>query len=340
VPPGRLTAPGIALLEAFPETAANVDLLDRVLAGEPVPFDELAVPFAGPRSFRGHRYYTGAHLPILEDGRPGGVLIVANEVTEQVRRREDLAERLRHERQAAERLQRALLPEAPPVLEGLEVALRYLPAEQGLVGGDWYDVVEVGEGRVLLVIGDVCGHGLEAAAWMSQLRAAVRAYAVEDPAPAALLGRLATFSARLGLPDMVSVGAGLLDLGAGRLAWGSAGHPAPLLLAPGGGCDEPPSTVTGPPLGLGGPYAETAIEVGPGAGLVLFTDGAVEDRGEAVADGIAALRAGRCATRSPPTSPAAAWPTTTSRCSSCAARAGAARRRRAGGPGRRPARAG
>lgn len=288
----RRVRPGDTVAGALPEAIEIIEVLNTVRAGEPYRFDELRVPFAGPGSFDGHRYYQGVYAPVLEDGRPGGVLAMATEVTEQVRQREDLVAQLRHERQAAERLQRALLPDEPPVLAGLDVALVYLPAGQDVgVGGDWYDVLDVEDGRALLVIGDVAGRGMQAATWMSQMRSAVRAYAVEDPDPARLLGRCAVLSERLRMPDMISVGCGLLDRRSGELLWASAGHPAPLLLAPGrAAClavQRP-----GPPLGADvRAYATTRLELEHGAAIVLYTDGAVEDRRRPIDAGIQALLA-------------------------------------------------
>lgn len=291
VPPERVHI-GATAAEVLPEPGVIVPMLDRVRAGEPLEFDELAVPAEGAGSFDGHRFYQGSLLPVLDHGRPGGVLVVATEVTEQVRRRESLAEQVRHERQAAERLQRALLPGHPPDIEGLEVALAYLPAGEDVgVGGDWYDVLPLPGRRVLLIIGDVAGRGMQAATWMSQMRAAVRAYAARDPAPATVLDHCAELAGFLGMPDMISAAAGLLDLADGTLHWASAGHPAPLLLRPGRDAVLA-AQHGGPPIGAGqGGYRTSTLRLEVGEALVLYTDGAVEDRRRRLDDGIAELLA-------------------------------------------------
>lgn len=291
VPAGRVTV-GATVGEVLPEAAQVLPLLDAVRGGEPFVFEELAVPFDGPRSHEGRRFYQGSYRPVLDRGRPGGVLVVATEVTDQVRRRDDLAVRVRRERQAAERLQRALLPEQPPVIEGLDIALAYLPAGEDVgVGGDWYDVFPAGGDRVLLVIGDVAGRGMQAATWMSQMRSAVRAYARQDPDPERVLAECALLADALAMPEMITVGCGPLDLVSGRLEWASAGHPAPLLLRPGRGAVIVPQR-PGPPLGAGATaHPRTSVDLRPGDALVLYTDGAVEDRSRPLDDGIAELLA-------------------------------------------------
>lgn len=140
------------------------------------------------------------------------------------------------------------------------------------------------------MIGDICGRGMEAAAYMSQVRAAVRAYAVIDPSPASILDRCAALVDRLVMPDMITAGIGRLDLTDGRLDWASAGHPPPLVVPAGGDptfLDHP----GGPPLGAGPGYADHPLVLAGGDALVLYTDGAVEERGRSIDDGMAALRA-------------------------------------------------
>jgi PAS domain S-box-containing protein len=281
VPEGRV-AVGRTFAEAFPEAEAFRPVLDRVReTGEPYAFPEMEVALGGEGSFRGSRFYKGQWTAVREeDGRPGGVLSVFDEVTDQVRRREDLAERL----------QRAMLPELPPDVPGLDTALAYLPAGEDVgVGGDWYDVLHLGDGQAFLVVGDVMGRGLDAATAMSQLRAAVRAYAVQGWAPGEVLRATARYVDLLGLPEMVTVGVGCLDASDGTLTWASAGHPPPLLLEPGGPARYAEHRA-GPPLGLAAPATETQHAVAPGGAVVLFTDGAVERRGAVLAGGLDALR--------------------------------------------------
>ena len=130
----------------------------------------------------------------------------------------------------AETLQHAILPGAGPAVAGLDLAVGYLPASDGVhVGGDWYDVFLLGAGRVGLVIGDVAGHSIASASIMGQVRSMLRAYAIDHPHPGEVLQRTNTALARL-LPDaMASAVYAVLDLTSGELVYANAGHPPPLL---------------------------------------------------------------------------------------------------------------
>jgi hypothetical protein len=277
-PSDRVEA-GLSVAECFPEAQVAIPLLDRAFAGETVKLDEFKVPFPGPGSYDGHRIYDAMYTPILEGDDPTGVLVTASEITEQVRRRDSLEHALVEERHLAMQLQAALLPIEMPVVPGAEFAVKYLPASTGIgVGGDWYDVVALDGGGVLLVMGDICGHGLQAATEMAQVRAAVRAYAIEDPRPEQVLTRLARFSTSLGLPDMITVGLGILDVVGKTMTYSSAGHLPPLLMRPG---SQPGFAVHegGPPLGsLNATYSAVEIAVPSGSFMVMYTDGVVEER--------------------------------------------------------------
>jgi PAS domain S-box-containing protein len=293
IPPGRVLRRGMTVAEALPEAVQYaVPLLNAVLQGETITRAELAIPFDDARSHRGHRYYDFTYSPLVEAGLPVGVLVVATESTEAVRARETLERQLSAERGVAEQLQRALLPDRLPELDGLRTAVEYLPAMADVgVGGDWYDAVRVDVGRVLLVIGDVGGRGLEAATVMSQLRSAVRAYAVEVRSPGEILSRVATYCERLDLSDLVTVAIGLLDLQERRLSVASAGHLPPLVVRPG----EPPQFIElpgDPPLGTGRRrFREREVDLPAGSTLVLYTDGLVEERDRSLADSLDGLRA-------------------------------------------------
>jgi PAS domain S-box-containing protein len=292
IPAGRELRKGMTVAEVMPEAVdAAVPLLDQVLAGEVVQRDELAVPFDEERAHRGFRYYDFTYSPLVEAGVPVGVLVVATESTESVRRRQSLERQLTAERGVAEQLQRALLPDRLPELDGLRTAVAYLPAMADVgVGGDWYDAVRVDVGRVLLVIGDVGGRGLEAATVMSQLRSAVRAYAVEVGSPGEILSRVATYCERLDLSDLVTVAIGLLDLEERRLSVASAGHLPPLVVRPG----EPAEFIDlpgDPPLGTGRRrFRERVVDLPAGSTLILYTDGLVEERDRSLAVSLEQLR--------------------------------------------------
>jgi serine phosphatase RsbU (regulator of sigma subunit) len=196
------------------------------------------------------------------------------------------------QRSIAQTLQHALLPDTLPELDGLQVGARYVPAASGIdVGGDWYDIVDVGDGRVLVMIGDVSGHGLRAATTMASLRHAALAYAAQDPDPSSLLARLSDF-VNGGTHDyfatMLCV---LVDVGAHRLTVASAGHLPPLLIdGDGGRFVDFDANV---PIGVArkSPYLQSTVSVRPNTTLIAFTDGLVERRGEVLDVGLARLRA-------------------------------------------------
>ena len=191
-------------------------------------------------------------------------------------------------RTAARHLQQGLLPQALPEIPELDLAARYLPAEAG-VGGDWYDVIALPSGRVGVAIGDVVGKGAQAAAYMGELRSALRAYALEELAPALALAKLARF-VDLIRGQMATLVYGIIDPGESRMRIARAGHPYPLLVHPERGATYLTSG-GGPPLGVPGvdsfPEHESAIEAG--STLLLYTDGLVERRGERISDPEAAL---------------------------------------------------
>jgi len=192
------------------------------------------------------------------------------------------------EREVIETLQRHLLPARLPQLPGLEIAAHYLPAEDsGQVGGDWYDVLTLPEARVGLVMGDVAGKGILAAAVMGQVRSALRAYATEGHSPAVVLDRLQ----RLMEPDeMVTAVYVTVDLNQWTLHYANAGHLPPLLVKPDGTVQPLP----GGQIPLGGQltraYRTEAAGLAPGGTLVLYTDGLVEVRGNSLDDRMTLLQ--------------------------------------------------
>lgn len=215
----------------------------------------------------------------------------------------DNARRFTRERTAALALQRSLLPQRLPHQSAVQVASRYLPASPSIgVGGDWYDVIRLSGERVALVVGDVVGHGIHAAAAMGRLRTAVRTLADVDPTPDELLTRLDDLVIQLsaesggdpGGDPAADIGATCLyavyDPVSGRCALARAAHPAPVLVAPDGaaGFLELPA---GPPLGLGGvPFESVEVALPPGSLLALYTDGLVESRQQDLNVGLEVLR--------------------------------------------------
>ncbi|MEH0433362.1 SpoIIE family protein phosphatase [Streptomyces stelliscabiei] len=193
------------------------------------------------------------------------------------------------ERATALTLQRSILPQEPPRLAGMEVASRYLPAVSE-VGGDWFDVLPLKNGKVGLVVGDVMGKGVHAAAIMGQLRTATRALARLDLPPAELLAHLDDIAASLGDPDTLATCLYVVcDPRHGRCEVARAGHLPPVLVDPGGKAVLL-DIAAGVPLGVGGvPFTADQRELPEGALLALFTDGLVERRTEPIDTGLNAL---------------------------------------------------
>lgn len=193
-------------------------------------------------------------------------------------------------RAAALTLQQSILPEQTWQPEEVDVRARYVPGVEGTeVGGDWYDVIELGAGRIGLVIGDVMGRGIRAAAVMGQLRTAVRAYSRLDLPPGELLALLDGLVAELADGQIVTCAYAVYEPSNGMLHIANAGHVPPLVVRPDGSVLTLDGLV-GAPLGVEvGVYAEEHLSIAPGSVLAMYTDGLVESRGEDIDDGIARL---------------------------------------------------
>ncbi|MFE2046706.1 SpoIIE family protein phosphatase [Streptomyces sp. NPDC059477] len=316
--------------EGFLDQFDGVDLDERLpgvetlTTGRPMFFDsmpELADAYPGIPidATEGAR----AFLPLIASGRRVGSCILGFDRERRFSTEErtvltalagliahamEKAQRYETEAALARGLQRALLPRRLPAHPAVETAGRYLPGTQGMdVGGDWYDVVEAGDG-VALVIGDVQGHGVQAAATMGQLRSAVRAFALDDRPPDEVLGGTNRLLIDLDPGQFASCCYVRLDPATGRARIASAGHPPPLLRAPDGRThrlDTPAGVVLGVIKGARYPVAEVSME--PGAILALYTDGLVERPGLDIDDGIGALRTALARGGAPTARPGARW---------------------------------
>ncbi|MGR4880227.1 SpoIIE family protein phosphatase [Streptomyces sp. LARHCF249] len=205
---------------------------------------------------------------------------LAGELTARAALSIDNARLYHREHETAVILQRSMLPQhiSPP--SGIAVAHRYLPASDvNEVGGDWYDVLSLAGGKAGLLIGDVMGHGIAAAAVMGRLSASVRALARLDLSPVRLLHHLEATLSDLAEPMLASFLYIVCDPATGHCTVTRAGHPPPALSLPDGTVrllDTPP----GVPLGVGGvAFTPTEIDVPPDSLLVLYTDGLIEARG-------------------------------------------------------------
>jgi len=218
--------------------------------------------------------------------------------TEQLSRRRETAERYALEnaqlyveqRSVAQILQQSLLPTTLPAVAGIECAARYLPGVDGVdVGGDWYDITDV-DGRLLFVVGDVSGRGVQAASVMASLRYSMHAYAMQGDAPENILEKSSRLVSLVRDGHFATVLCGVVDIGANTLTLANAGHPDPLLISNGSAIFV--GTERGLPVGIesDATYTPITIPVPTGATMLAFTDGLVERRGEILDVGLERLR--------------------------------------------------
>ncbi|MGW7328978.1 SpoIIE family protein phosphatase [Streptomyces sp. NPDC054840] len=258
-----------------------------------------------------------AFLPLIASGRPVGSCILgfdsprgfspeertvltalAGLIAQALAR----ARRYDSEVALARGLQSALLPHRLPVREHVDTVGRYLPGTLGMdVGGDWYDVVETGAGLLALVIGDVQGHGVAAAATMGQLRSAVRAFALSGSTPERVVSGTNQLLIDLDPGQFASCCYMLLDPASGAVKAARAGHPQPLLRHP-DGRTEVLDLAGGVVLGIDpeASYPVTELRLTTGSVLALYTDGLVEKPGLDIDVGVERLRTALEAARPSP----------------------------------------
>jgi serine phosphatase RsbU (regulator of sigma subunit) len=196
------------------------------------------------------------------------------------------------ERGIAETLQENLLPDRLPEIPGVVACADYHAGGDGVdVGGDWYEVIPLPDGRVALAIGDVVGRGVPAAAMMGHVRMALRAYALDVEEPGLVAERMARFARTLDREQMSTCVYAVLDPTRGEVRCANAGHPPPLLVR-GDGSVSFLAGEPGLPFGVSGKtdYPELRATIDPGSTVLLYTDGLVEKRGESIDVGLERLR--------------------------------------------------
>lgn len=306
--------PGTAAAEGCPELVelGLIPLMDQVLrSGKPrtVKSRKVQAATAGtPDTPHGTSPHASGHASVngsaivardgsytvtctpVETSGSGGVLVFAADVTDHAEAAERLRASERRLRETAVALQRSLLPQELEQPDDLRVAATYQPGgTDAAVGGDWYDVITLGAGRTALVIGDVMGRGVRAAAVMGQLRTAVRAYARLDLPPHEVLQLLDGLAAEIDPSQIATCVYAVHDPNEGRLVYASAGH-LPILVRAEDGTVARAADPTGPPLGTGGwIHTSGTIDLAPGSTAVLYTDGLVERRSEDIDEGVASL---------------------------------------------------
>ncbi len=272
--------------EVFPNAAEAIEevrvaVLDR---GETVEVHDVPLADSGPSAWEGDRYYTFIASPVEgPDGAPAGILNVGYETTAEVRARKLLERELATEQRIANQLQISLMPDRLPVVPGLDLASGFRPAGDGHeIGGDFYDVFRVSECCWMVVVGDVCGKGAEAAAITALARYTMRAAAIRDGAdPCTVHARLneALLRQREDLRFVSAVCAFVepLDGGGATMSVCVAGHLPPLRVDASGSVTR---VVGGQGMVLGiwdqPDLEQERVELAPGERLVLYTDGVLD----------------------------------------------------------------
>nr|WP_229832516.1 SpoIIE family protein phosphatase [Streptomyces narbonensis] len=260
---------------------------ERVIPGEVLPQSGTlgADPSGLSRTTLDNSYGQGGSM------EAGGRDPRSEEIVAELRERLAYVENDR--RATAVTLQRSLLPQELEQPDDLRIAAIYQPGSTEVaIGGDWYDVITLGAGRTVFVVGDVLGgHGVRAAAVMGQLRAGVRAYARLDLPPHEVLQLLDGLAVEIAASQIATCVYAVHDPNEGELVYASAGH-LPILVRDKDGTVRRAAEPTGPPLGTGGwLHSSGAISLGPGSTAVLYTDGLVKRRSEDIDEGVATLAA-------------------------------------------------
>jgi anti-anti-sigma factor len=275
--------------EVFPELESQqiYQMFDRVYeTGEPQSGTEWRLQADYDGSGVEERYFDFIVTPRHgDDGSIEGVQIIFDDVTDRVRARlaaeasmEELSERYRNVRDSAIVMQQALLAPSVPVVSGADIAAEYLvAAEDTAAGGDWFDAMALGD-RLVLVVGDVVGHGVEAAAVMSQLRTALRMQISLGHTIVEALEAVDRFREHVPGSKSATLCVGSLDFATGEFQYCTAGHPPPLLVSAGATSRYAEPTGAGP-LGSGTGFPVRTEVLGMGDSVLLYSDGLIERPG-------------------------------------------------------------
>jgi serine phosphatase RsbU (regulator of sigma subunit)/uncharacterized protein YigA (DUF484 family) len=313
----RLTAPLHTILsrpQPRPPRAQEAVLLDAETAARLGGAHALLAPFLDAGSTAALLQLTSptellAELTVvsLDPAEPitEETLATARTIAQQAALAVDNARLYQQQKAFAETMQRSLLPRERPAVAGLDVGRVYESAAQVDVGGDVYDFLELGDGRLAVVLGDVTGHGIDATADMAMAKFVFRSLAREHPDPSDFLARANEVVVReIAMGKFITMAYVTVD-GSGRVLCASAGHPQPRLVSPDGVVG--PLECGGLALGIDAPqeYEQVPAELQPGGSVVLYTDGVIESRRDGELFGVERLDAVLAATASLPAQPIA-----------------------------------
>ncbi|RBY95387.1 hypothetical protein DQ237_15130 [Blastococcus sp. TF02-8] len=283
---------GALVFELLPDLRDGAEpLLRRVLeTGEPLR--DVQIVGTTPADPDTTRTWLESFFPVRAPGGPTiGVAAVARDVTEVLQLQAELQATLTRQRQVLHELQTSLLPTLPDT-PGFDLAAQYLGASIDIqLGGDWFDVLHAPDGRLVLAIGDVVGHGPAAVGLMARLSGAMRAYVTAGHGPGQVLTQLNRLLNAAPFPALASAAILYLERAGGDIEYASAGHPYPLMCAPGAApavLDQAQGMILGATADSF--YASASARLHGGAAVLLYTDGLIETRGEDLDTGLARLR--------------------------------------------------
>jgi phosphoserine phosphatase RsbU/P len=283
---------GFAGRIAATRQAVRLDRVDSTTVSNPILWETGIKTMLGVPLLRGDELLGVLHVGRL-DGRPFSdhdevlLQVVGDRIAGAIQTRQ-----LADERAATGLLERSLLPAKLPTCPGLAFATRYVGAEHKTIGGDWYDIFTLPTGQLWIVMGDVAGHGLQAAVVMGRIRSALRAYSLLDESPERVLDLVDRKVQHFELGAMVTVACAVLDPPYETMTMALAGHPPPVIAAPWHApalAEVEPS----PPIGTDLPFGSrrsTTIPLAPDSVVAFYTDGLIERHGESLDVGFSRLR--------------------------------------------------
>ena len=283
---------GFAGRIAATRQAVRLDRVDSTTVSNPILWEKGIKTMLGVPLLRGNELLGVLHVGRL-DGRPFSdgdevlLQVVGDRIAGAIQTRQ-----LADERAATGLLERSLLPTKLPSCPGLAFATRYVGAEHKTIGGDWYDLFTVASGQLWIVVGDVAGHGLQAAVVMGRIRSALRAYSLLDESPARVLDLVDRKVNHFEFGAMATVACAVLDPPYDTMTIALAGHPPPVIAVPrqrAALAEVEPSPPIGTRLSFGN-RRSTTIPLAPDSVVAFYTDGLVERRGESLDVGFSRLR--------------------------------------------------